>query len=51
MGNIISFFDLIQVKGILITLDSSEGQEFNVTFEGKIYCFKPYENGLYYYDS
>ena len=51
VGNIISFFDLIQVDGILITLDSREGQGFNVIFEGKLYCFKPYENGLYYYDS
>ena len=42
---------MIQVDGILITLDSHEGQGFNVTFEGKLYCFKPYDNGLYYYDS
>ena len=51
MGNIISFFDLIKVRGIIITLDSREGQGFNVDFEGKLYYFQPFDNGLYYYDS
>ena len=51
IGNILSFFDLVRVPGLVITLDSRENYGFNVTYMGKMYHFLPYENGLYYYDS
>ena len=50
IGNIISFFELIRVLGLVITLDSRENFGFNFTYLGKIYHFLPFENGLYYYD-
>ena len=51
IGNIISFFDLVKVPDIVITLDSRKGHDFNVVYEGKLYRFEPYDNGLYYYDT
>ena len=51
IGNIIYFFDLLRVLGMVITLDSCVKFGFNVTYFGKIYHFIPFENGLYYYDT
>ena len=51
VGNIISFFRLIQVPGVVITLDSRINDGFNVTYLGKLYHFIPFENGLYYFDT
>ena len=51
VGNIISFFRLIQVPGLVITLDSRVNYGFNVTYKGKLYHFLPFDNGLYYFDT
>ena len=51
MANIISLFDLVQVKGLIITLNNRVGLGFNVTYKGKLYHFAPYKNGLYYFDT
>ena len=51
VGNIISFFRLIQVSGLVITLDNRVNYGFNVTYLGKLYHFLPFENGLYYFDT
>ena len=51
LGNIISLFDLIKVKDILITLDSREGNGFNVVYDNKLYYFAPFDTGLYYFDT
>ena len=51
VGNIISFFHLIQVPGLVITLDNRVNYGFNVTYLGKFYHFLPFENGLYYFDT
>ena len=51
IGNIISFFHLVQVPGVVITLDSRVNYGFNVSYHGKLYHFLPFENGLYYYDT
>ena len=51
VGNVISFFHLIQVPGMVITLDNRVNYGFNVTYQGKYYQFLPFENGLYYFDT
>ena len=50
-GNIISLFDLIKVKDIVITFDIREGSGFNVTYGDKLYYFAPFDTGLYYFDT
>ena len=51
IANVISLFDLIQIDGIEITLDSKKAYGFNVVYGGKLYYFAPFENGLYYFDT
>ena len=51
MANIISLFDLINVPGVIITMDTRKDSGFNVTFGDKLYQFTPFENGLYYFDT
>ena len=51
LGNIISLFGLMQVEGIVITLDSREGYGFNVLYKNKLYVFLPFATGLYYFDT
>ena len=51
LGNIISLFDLIKVRDIVITLDSREGNGFNVVYDNKLYYFAPFDTGLYYFDT
>ena len=51
LGNIISLCDLIKVRDIVITLDSREGNGFNVVYDNKLYYFAPFNTGLYYFDT
>ena len=51
VGNVISFFHLARVPGVVITLDSRVHYGFNVTYLGKLYRFLPFDNGLYYFDT
>ena len=51
LANIISLFDLIQVPGVHIQMDSTHSYGFKVTYDGKVYHFQPLDTGLYYYDT
>lgn len=51
LANIISLFNLIKAPGVHIHMDSSIDYGFKVTYDGKIYHFKPFDTGLYYYDT
>ena len=51
IGNIISFFHLISVPNLVLTLDNREHFGFNVTYKGYFYQFFPFGNGLYYWDT
>ena len=51
VGNVISFFHLARVPGVVITLDSRVHYGFNVTYLGKLYRFLPFDNGLCYFDA
>ena len=51
MANILSFKDVSELSGVHITMDTKKEDAIVVTTkEGNVIRFKPYSNGLFYYD-
>ena len=51
MANIVSMKSVSQIKGARVTMDTAHGMNIIVILaDGSIFNFKPYENGLYYFD-
>ena len=52
MANILSFKDVFAIPGVRITMDTAKEDAIVVTTEeGKVIRFKPYSNGLFYFDT
>ena len=39
------------MKDIVVTLDSCEGNGFDMIYGDKLYYFAPFDTGLYYFDT
>ena len=51
MANIVELKDMADVLGVLITMDSSKQLAITVQYQGKVYKFKDYQDGLYHNDT
>ena len=52
MASILSFKDVFAIPGVRITMDTAKEDTIVVTTEeGKVIRFKPYSNGLFYFDT
>ena len=52
MANILSFKDVSEIPDVRITMETAKEDAIAVTTkEGKVIRFKPYSNGLFYFDT